>query len=99
MNTQITTSARSHMVTLGVQGAPDVDNRYGPGVMKPTQVQITYWYDAETTAPDVTVRLFGTWTREGGEETGHVMDQSYTRPQRNWPDWLVEIARTNQPKR
>jgi hypothetical protein len=99
MNTQITTSVRSHMVTLGVQGAPDVDNRYGPGVMKPTQVQITYWYDEGAAEPDVVIRLFGMWTRENGEETSHVMDQAYGRPQRNWPEWLIDIARANKPKR
>ncbi|AVH59990.1 MULTISPECIES: hypothetical protein [Streptomyces] len=95
----ITTKVRQHLISLRLQGAPDVENRHGPGVLRPTEVRVTYWYDGdEATTPDATVRLFGLWVSEGGEGTDHVMDQSYTGPQRNWPEWLVEIVRVNQPK-
>jgi hypothetical protein len=97
MNTQIVTNVQSRVVTLGIQGAPNSDNRYGPGWMRPTQVRITYWYDGSGAETDTSVRVFGMWTRENGEETDHVMDQSYDRPQRNWPGWLVDIVRANKP--
>lgn len=97
MDTQIATRVRFRMVGLGVDGAPNVDNRHGPGYVRPTQVQITYWYDDDSAEPDAAVRLFGVWTRETGEETEHVMDQSYDRGRRNWPAWLVDIVQANKP--
>lgn len=100
MNDQISTRVRQRRVFLSIQGAPEVKNRYGSGTMRPTEAQITYWYDSgDATSPSATVRLLGLWTREGGEQTDHVMDQNYDAPQRNWPDWLVEIVRANQPTR
>ncbi|MFG3127370.1 hypothetical protein ACGFZU_06670 [Streptomyces tendae] len=98
MAAEITTSIRSHMVNLGVQGAPVVDNRWGSGSIRPTQVQITYWYDTGAGEPDAVVRLFGTWIRESGEETDHVVDVTYDRGRRNWPGWLVDVVKTNKPK-
>lgn len=99
MTEQITTRVRQRRVFLGIQGAPEVKNRFGSGTMRPTEVQITYWYDGSDPArPDGTVRLFGLWTRENGEQTDHVMDQNYDGPHHNWPEWLVDIVRANQPK-
>lgn len=98
MTTQITTRVRSHMVNLGVENAPAVDNRWGSGSIRPTQVQITYWYDDDGAGPDTVVRLFGTWIRETGEGTDHIIDVMYDRGHRNWPEWLVDLVNANKPK-
>ncbi|MEU1497286.1 hypothetical protein [Streptomyces sp. NPDC005732] len=95
MNAEITTSVRSHTVSLGIEGAPNATNRYGPGWMRPTQVQITYWYDSADVEPDAAVRIFGMWVRENGDETGHVMDQAWLR--RDWPLWVTELVEKHRP--
>jgi hypothetical protein len=95
MTAEVVTHVRSRIVTLGVEGAPNAANRYGPGHMRPTQVQITYWYDKGSVEPEPTVRVFGMWTRENGEQTDHVMDQSWLA--RDWPNWLVGLVQANKP--
>ena len=96
MKNQIAAQVRQHRVSLHVQGAPQVANRYGTGRISPTRIELTYWVD--NSEPTVGVRLFGTWVRDSGEHTDQICEQDYHGPQHNWPEWLTDLARQHQPK-
>lgn len=92
---QIVTRVHSRMVDLAIEGAPDVDNHYGPDRIRPTQIQITYWYGEGGKEEHASAYLFGLWVQDG-KETEHAMNQTYDRSQ-DWPTWLADLAKANRP--
>lgn len=92
----ITTDVRQHRISVRVQGAPDVKNRYGNGHIAPTSIHFIYWMDGSQ--PEVSARLFGLWVRDNGERTDQVCEQDYHAPHHKWPDWLTSLVRKHQPK-
>ncbi|MEU4168899.1 hypothetical protein AB0F46_18730 [Streptomyces sp. NPDC026665] len=82
-------------ISLGVVGQPDVENRFGPGHIRPDGVRLTY------RGPHIDARVDGWWVRENGELTDSRLDQHYARRDAvdivQWPDWLCALATLLRP--
>jgi hypothetical protein len=88
-----TVTAQTIQVT--VSGQPDVENRFGPGKIRPDGVRLSY------RGHHIDARVDGQWVRESGEVTDSRLDQCYAVRDATdivqWPDWLCALATLLRP--
>lgn len=88
----------AHSVRYAARGLPDVPYQYGRGVLRPSEVTLTY-----RTAPDsqlgrVHAYLAGRIHVDGREVLHREpFGQHYDEGLDNWPEWLTEEARLHDP--
>jgi hypothetical protein len=82
-------------ISVLVSGQPDIENKFGPGLIRPDDVRLTY------RGQHIDARVDGRWVRENGELTTARLDQHYTVRDATdivaWPDWLCALATLMRP--
>lgn len=90
--------ARSvHYVACGL---PEVPNQYGPGVLAPSEITLTYRAAPDSQLGRVHAYLAGRIWADGKELPllpGGLYGQHYFDGMEGWPAWLVEEARLHDP--
>lgn len=98
----MTTHPQTDAVTVDAQtihatvsGQPDIENKFGPGKIRPDRVRISY------RGQHIDARVDGWWVRETGVLTTERLDQHYAVRDATdivqWPDWLCALATLLRP--
>lgn len=82
------------------RGLPEVPNQYGPGVLAPSEVTLTYRAAPDSQLGRVHAYVAGRIWVDGKElplMTGGLYGQHYDEGPEGWPAWLAEEARLHDP--
>jgi hypothetical protein len=94
-NPQAAFTVTAQIIHVTVSDQPDVENRFGPGRVRPDSVRISY------RGHHMDARVDGRWVRETGEVTTERLDQDYAVRDATdiveWPDWLCALATLLRP--
>ena len=84
------------------RGLPEVPNQYGPGVLAPSEITLTYRAAPDSQLGRVHAYVTGRIWVDGKELPllpGGLYGQHYMDGLDNWPAWLAEEARLHDPER
>jgi hypothetical protein len=90
----------AHSVHYAVRGAPEVPNQYGPGVLRPSEITITYKSSTDSQLGRIHAYVAGRIWVDGKETPllpGGLYGQHYFDGLNGWPEWLAEEARLHDP--
>jgi hypothetical protein len=90
----------AHSVHYAVRGAPEVPNQYGPGVLVPSEITITYKSATDSQLGRIHAYVAGRIWVDGKETPllpGGLYGQHYFDGLDGWPEWLAEEARLHDP--
>ncbi|MFJ7297630.1 hypothetical protein [Streptomyces collinus] len=90
----------AHSVHYAVRGAPEVPNQYGPGVLAPSEITLTYRSAPDSQLGRVHAYVAGRIWVDGTETAllpGGLYGQHYFDGLDGWPEWLAEEARLHDP--
>lgn len=91
----------AHSVRYTVHGLPDLPNQYGPGILRPSEVTLTYWSAPDAQRSRVHAYVAGRIWVDGTELPllpGGLYGQHYDDGLDGWPDCLTEEARLHDPE-
>lgn len=92
----------AHSVRYVARGLPEVPNQYGPGVLAPSEITLTYRAAPDSGLGRVHAYVAGRIWVDGTELPllpGGLYGQHYDEGLSNWPEWLAEEARLHDPGR
>jgi hypothetical protein len=87
-------------VVYAVRGVPEVPNQYGPGVLVPSEITLTYKSATDSQLGRVHAYVAGLIWVDGKETPllpGGLYGQHYFDGLDGWPEWLAEEARLHDP--
>jgi hypothetical protein len=87
-------------VHYAVRGMPEVPNQYGPGVLAPSEITLTYREASDSQLGRVHAYVAGRIWADGKELPllpGGLYGQHYFDGLDGWPEWLAEEARLHDP--
>ncbi|WP_442803625.1 hypothetical protein OG411_29840 [Streptomyces pseudogriseolus] len=87
-------------VHYAVRGMPEVPNQYGPGVLAPSEITITYRDATDSQLGRIHAYVAGRIWVDGKEQPllpGGLYGQHYFDGLDGWPEWLAEEARLHDP--
>jgi hypothetical protein len=87
-------------VVYAVRGAPEVPNQYGPGVLVPSEITLTYKSATDSQLGRIHAYVAGRIWVDGKETPllpGGLYGQHYFDGLDGWPEWLAEEARLHDP--
>jgi hypothetical protein len=90
----------AHSVHYAVRGMPEVPNQYGPGVLAPSEITLTYRSASDSQLGRVHAYVAGRIWVDGKELPllpGGLYGQHYFDGLDGWPEWLAEDARLHDP--
>jgi hypothetical protein len=90
----------THSVRYVVRGLPEVPNQYGPGVLAPSEITLTYRTSPDSQLGRVHAYVAGRLWADGKEIPllpGGLYGQHYDDGVGDWPEWLAEEARLHDP--
>lgn len=90
----------THSVHYVARGLPDVPNQYGPGVLAPSEITLTYRAAPDSQLGRVHAYVAGRIWVDGTELPllpGGLYGQHYDDGLDGWPEWLAEEARLHDP--
>ncbi len=90
----------THSVHYVARGLPEVPNHYGPGVLAPSEITLTYRAAPDSQLGRVHAYVAGRIWVDGNElplMTGGLYGQHYDDGLDGWPGWLAEEARLHDP--
>ena len=90
----------AHSVRYVARGLPEVPNQYGPGVLAPSEITLTYRAAPDSGLGRVHAYVAGRIWVDGTElplMTGGLYGQHYDDGLDDWPAWLAEEARLHDP--
>ncbi|WP_330328222.1 hypothetical protein [Streptomyces pseudovenezuelae] len=90
----------AHSVHYVARGLPEVPNQYGPGVLAPSEITLTYRDAPDSQLGRVHAYVAGRIWVDGKELPllpGGLYGQHYFDGVEGWPDWLAEEARLHDP--
>ncbi|MGW1961793.1 hypothetical protein ACWCPD_16130 [Streptomyces sp. NPDC001935] len=80
------------------RGLPDVPFQYGPGVIRPSEITLTYRDTPDSQLGRVHAYVTGRlWVGEREVPMGSGYGQHYDDGLSNWPDWLTDEAQLHDP--
>ncbi|MFH9013995.1 hypothetical protein ACH4C6_21770 [Streptomyces sp. NPDC017943] len=88
-------------VHYAVRGLPEVPNQYGPGVLVPSEITLTYQASSDSQLGRVHAYVAGRIFVDGVEtplQPGGLYGQHYFDGLDGWPAWLAEEARLHDPE-
>jgi hypothetical protein len=91
----------AHSVCYVAHGLPEVPNHYGPGVLAPSEITLTYRAAPDSQLGRVHAYVAGRLWVDGKEvplQPGGLYGQHYLDGLDNWPEWLAEEARLHDPE-
>ncbi|MGA5208992.1 hypothetical protein ACPCSB_04700 [Streptomyces pseudogriseolus] len=91
----------AHSVRYVAHGLPEVPNHYGPGVLAPSEITLTYRAAPDSQLGRVHAYVAGRLWVDGKEVPllpGGLYGQHYLDGLDNWPEWLAEEARLHDPE-
>jgi hypothetical protein len=91
----------AHSVRYVAHGLPEVPNHYGPGVLAPSEITLTYRAAPDSQLGRVHAYVAGRLWVDGKEvplQPGGLYGQHYLDGLDNWPEWLAEEARLHDPE-
>lgn len=92
----------THSVRYVARGLPDVPNQYGQGVLRPSEITLTYRAAPDSQLGRVHAYVAGRLWADGREipllPSGGLYGQYYDDGLPNWPGWLAEEARLHDPE-
>jgi hypothetical protein len=87
-------------VRYAARGLPEVPNQYGPGVLAPSEITLTYRAASDSQLGRVHAYVAGRIWVDGVETPllpGGLYGQHYFDGLDGWPEWLAEEARLHDP--
>ena len=90
----------THSVRYVVRGLPEVPNQYGPGVLAPSEITLTYRTSPDSQLGRIHAYVAGRLWADGKEIPllpGGLYGQHYDDGVGDWPEWLAEEARLHDP--
>jgi hypothetical protein len=90
----------AHSVHYAARGLPEVPNQYGPGVLRPSEITLTYRSAPDSQLGRVHAYVAGRIWVDGKEQPllpGGLFGQHYFDGLDGWPEWLAEEARLHDP--
>lgn len=88
----------AHSVRYAARGLPDVPFLYGPGVIRPSEITLTYRAAPDSQLGQVHAYVKGRlWVDEREVPTASGYGQHYDDGLGGWPKWLTEEARLHDP--
>ncbi|MDX3174177.1 hypothetical protein PV382_18035 [Streptomyces scabiei] len=90
----------AHSVRYAARGLPEVPNQYGPGVLAPSEITLTYRAAPDSQLGRVHAYVAGRLWVDGVETPllpGGLYGQHYDDGLDGWPVWLAEEARLHDP--
>jgi hypothetical protein len=90
----------AHSVHYVARGLPEVPNQYGPGVLAPSEITLTYRAAPDSQLGRVHAYVAGRIWVDGKELPllpGGLYGQHYFDGMQGWPAWLAEEARLHDP--
>jgi hypothetical protein len=91
----------AHSVRYAVRGLPEVPNQYGPGVLVPSEITLTYKSATDSQLGRVHAYVAGRIWVDGKETPllpGGLYGQHYFDGLDGWPEWLAEEAQLHDPE-
>lgn len=92
----------SHSVRYVARGLPDVPNQYGQGVLRPSEITLTYRASPDSQLGRVHAYVAGRLWVDGREipllPSGGLYGQYHDDGLPDWPEWLTEEARLHDPE-
>jgi hypothetical protein len=91
----------AHSVRYAARGLPEVPNQYGPGVLAPSEITLTYRAAPDSQLGRVHAYVAGRIWVDGAEIPllpGGLYGQHYDDGLDGWPAWLAEEARLHDPE-
>jgi hypothetical protein len=90
----------AHSVRYVARGLPEVPNQYGPGVLAPSEITLTYRAASDSQLGRVHAYVAGRIWVDGVETPllpGGLYGQHYFDGLDGWPEWLAAEARLHDP--
>lgn len=90
----------AHSVRYVARGLPEVPNQYGPGLLVPSEITLTYRSAPDSQLGRVHAYVAGRIWADGAELPllpGGLYGQHYDDGLDGWPEWLAEEARLHEP--
>jgi hypothetical protein len=90
----------AHSVRYAARGLPEVPNQYGPGVLAPSEITLTYRAASDSQLGRVHAYVAGRIWVDGVETPllpGGLYGQHYFDGMDGWPEWLAAEARMHDP--
>jgi hypothetical protein len=87
----------AHSIHYAARGLPDVPNQYGRGILRPSEITLTYRAAPDSQLGRVHAYVAGRIHVDGQEIPHAPYGQYYDEGLDNWPEWLTAEARLHDP--